>query len=107
MMIVCREDDSTSRGEQGDKAFFVDECSMGEPYTEFGKWFDERYCRGPSMMDQMRGIKEHNWLKLTGGDVAAILWAAGNLKTHDKLNVKELHEYITAHVDKHISTENW
>ena len=44
MMIICKEDDSRSTGKNHEKAFFVDECSMGEPWSVFGRWFQDRYC---------------------------------------------------------------
>jgi len=80
---------------------------MGTPLTEFGEWFQDRYCGAPSMMDQVAGVKEHNYVKLTPSDLVGIMHAAENMKTHENLDIKKLNKYIYNHNGKHISTENW
>ena len=107
MMIICKEDDSTYEGEHTEEAFFVDECSMGEPCHTFGKWFGERYCKCPSMLEQLAGIKEHNWLKLTKADAEAIKIVLNDSETHENLEKTKLIQYVDNHIGKHISTENW
>lgn len=51
MMIVCKEDESTYDGAYPELAIFVDECGMGEPFSDFGKWFQARYCGMPSIIE--------------------------------------------------------
>ena len=107
MMLICEEDDSTYEGEGTESAFFVDECSMGNPWHKFGKWFGERYCKSPSMTEQMMGMKEHDWLELTKPDIEAIKMALNEFETHENLDKAELIQYINSRIGKHISTENW
>ncbi len=106
MMIICKEDNSNCEG-NSDDAFFVDETSMGEPWNEFGKWFGERYCRAPGIIEQLAGIREHDYIKLKDADYVAIKEAVTNMGLHEALNKEKLLEYIKTHIDKHISTENW
>ena len=107
MMIVCEEDDSGFEGKNSDKAFFVDECSGGMPWTEFGKWFGERWCGSPSIIEQMHGMKGHHYKKLTKEDLEAIKLALEKKGTHERLNKEKMMKYLEKHIDKGISTENW
>jgi hypothetical protein len=107
MMIICQEDDSGFDGEHYDLAFLIDETSMGDPHTEFGKWFQERYSGAPSMADKICGLREHNYKTLTGSDLVAIKDALKNMKFREGLNKIKLLEYLQEHIGKHISTENW
>ena len=106
MMIICKEDNSGYEGNY-QKAFFIDETSMGDPWNKFGKWFQERYCKSPSIIEQMAGIKEHNFIKLTEADLDGIKKALNKTKCHKGLNKEGLIKYIEDHINKHISTENW
>ena len=103
MMIICKEDES-SYDEGGEGAIFICECSMGDPWNEFGKWFSERFCGAPSLLDQLHGIKQHCYTKVTEVDVLVIEKA---LKTMENTADNNLLKYIKEHVNMHISTENW
>lgn len=107
MMIICKEDDSGCEGGKLDKAFFVDETSMGEPWHEFGKWFQSRFCGGPSIAEQIFGIQNHNYKKLEKADIASVKEALETMETHTKLDKEFLLKYLNSHIGKHISTENW
>ncbi len=106
-MIICKEDDSHYEGKGRDKAFCIGETSMGEPHTEFNSWFQERFCKGPSMFEQMAGVKEHNHTKLTKEDVEATKSSFVKLKHKDYIGKKEFFKWLDDHIGKHISTENW
>lgn len=107
MMIICKEDGSGDHDGNGNLAFFVDECSMGDPWSKFGKWFQERYCKGPSMLQQLAGINEHHYMELTEIDVTGIMTALTKMKSHKNLDIPKLKVYLKEHIGKHISTENW
>jgi hypothetical protein len=107
MMIICEEDDSSAKGENSELAFFVDETSMGEPWSEFGKWFAGRFCGAPSMFDQMAGYKEHAFTRITQSDCVGVEHAIVSMQCHDNLNKGELIFFLRNHIGKHISTENW
>ena len=106
MMIVCKEDNSHYDGDHN-KAFFVDETSMGEPWSEFGKWFIQRYRGAPDILQQMNGIKDHTYIELTSADMDGIVTAVGTMGCHEDLEEQMFFEYIKEHIGKHISTENW
>ena len=106
MMIICQEDNSNYEGNT-DACFFVDETSMGDPWHEFGKWFQSRYCGAPGLLEQLAGIKEHNHIKVTESDVVAVENALANMECHENLDKVVLVEFMKAHIGKHISTENW
>ena len=106
MMIICKEDNSNYKGDTS-KAFFIDECSMGMPWSEFGEWFQDRYCGHPSLIERMAGMKEHFYIKLTKADYEGIRVALETMKKHENLDNDKLLEYIEHHIGKHISTENW
>jgi len=108
MMIICDEDESAfdADGDSHD-AFFIDETSMGEPWNEFGQWFQRRYCQAPSMVEKLAGAAGHNYVELTESDKAAIQYALERLETHDQLREEKLMQYVDDHISKHISTENW
>ena len=106
MMIICKEDNSNFEGNY-QKAFFIDETSMGEPWSDFGKWFGRRYCREPGILDKLAGIKEHNYIELTGADFKGIEKALEEMSIHKDLDKDKLLNYIKKHIGKHISTENW
>ena len=103
MMVICKEDNSEYNS-GGIGAIFICECSMGEPYNEFGKWFAGRFCGAPSLLDQLHGLKQHYYTKVTEVDVFVIEEA---LKTMENTADNNLLEYIKKHVNMHISTENW
>ena len=118
MMIVCKEykndwaaGDIEKMMQRRDDPCYVepyqiDETSMGEPWTEFGKWFGQRFCKAPGILDQLHGLKEHRWAVFTQPDYTAVLEA---LKTMDHTieNEREFQEYMLKLIGKHISTENW
>ncbi|MCK5020822.1 MAG: hypothetical protein KAS32_27620 [Candidatus Peribacteraceae bacterium] len=106
MMIICKEDNSNFEGDT-DKALFVDETSMGCPWYEFGAWFQERYCKAPSMLEQLHGVKKHNYIKLTDADLVAIKYALVEMPMHESANKNEIIDYIEKHIGLCISTENW
>lgn len=107
MMIISQEDDSGYEGKNTEKAFHIDETSMGEPWTEFGKWFGERYCGAPGILEQLHGIKGHAFKTFVETDVAAILAAFDSMEHRDSLERGELETFLRSQVGKHISTENW
>ena len=112
MMLVCREDHNYYGGKdetitKKESAVFIDECSMGDPWHDFGKWFQERFCKGPSMMDQMMGKQTHNWMELTAEDVSSVKEAITHRKAHKGMNKNKLIKYMESHIGKGISTENW
>ncbi len=103
MMVICKEDMS-SYEDGGIGAIFVCECSMGTPYNEFGLWFNERFCGAPGLSEQLYGIKEHIYTKITEADVVAVEFALKQMKNTAS---KNLLQYMKEHIGKHISTENW
>ncbi len=103
MMVICKEDES-SYDHGGIGAIFICEYSMGEAYNEFGKWFAERFCGAPSLLDQLHGLKEHFYTEITKIDVFAIEKA---LESMENTTDNNLLEYMNDHIGKHISTENW
>jgi hypothetical protein len=107
MMIISKEDNSSFEGDGTDKAFQIDETSMGEPWTEFGKWFGERYCGAPGILEQLHGISSHTYVKLTDVDIDAILKAFDSMEHRESLTRDKLEKFLNEHKDKHISTENW
>ena len=107
MMIVCKEDESNYEGKNLDKAFFIGESSMGDPHTNFGKWFGARYDRGPSILQQIAGDRSIDWLELTTPDVIAIREALETMIMDDRINKIKFIVYLESHIGKHISTENW
>ena len=38
VMIICKESGTHFEGDNSDVAIFIDEASMGDPLSEFGKW---------------------------------------------------------------------
>ena len=106
LMIVCKEDNSHYEGDS-DKAFFVDETSMGEPWSDFGKWFVVRYSGAPGILEQIAGMKEHNYREIQEADILAVKQAVKDNSIHEALNVKGLIEYLRSHLGKNISTEGW
>lgn len=111
MMIVCYEDNSFYEGgaicDAAVCALKIDETSMGSPSTEFGEWFQDRFCGAPSTFDQLAGDRDHYFTKITTSDVVAVEHALANMDVYDYLEPDELRQYMKNHVGKHISTENW
>lgn len=103
MMIITKEDDSHFEGKGTGKAMLIDETSMGEPWTEFGKWFQERYSGAPGMLEQLHGINEHNYIEFTKEDATAAKAALKRLEHREGIR-PALFDRL---VGKHISTENW
>jgi hypothetical protein len=103
-MVICKEDGS-SYEEGGDGAIFICECSMGDPFNEFGLWFQERFCGAPSMFEQLAGVKEHRFTEVRSADVTAVRCALKDM-THT-VDVNKFIDYMYDHIGKHISTENW
>ena len=106
-MIICKEDDSSYKGKGKEKAFCIGETSMGDPHEKFNQWFQERFSGHPSMIEQMAGIKEHNYIKLTTEDTKSIKESFDKLGHKDYIDKKEFFEWLDEHNEKHISTENW
>lgn len=102
MMIISEEEDSHYEGQHTDKAICIDETSMGEPWTEFGKWFGERYSKDMTIMEQIAGMKGHNFIEFTPEDAKACKAAFKRLQHTDGLEID-----FDSLVGKHISTENW
>jgi len=71
MMVICKEDMSSYEN-GGNGAIFICECSMGNPHNEFGVWFNERFCKAPGIFEQLHGIMEHGYTKVTDADVVAV-----------------------------------
>jgi len=107
VMITCKEDGSNFEGANFDDAFFIDEASMGSPWTEFGEWFVDRYCGGPSIYDQINGIKEHDYTKLEIEDYDLIVRQFNELETSKNLDIDTFFGYIQRHIGKSISVEFW
>lgn len=107
MMIICKEDGSEFEGARLENAFFVDECSMGDPWNEFGKWFGSRFCGAPGILEQMHGKKDHHYTKVTQADIAAVEKAFETMECHEGLGKDALIKYLNEREGKHISTENW
>lgn len=107
MMIVCQEDDSAYHGKSSNLALFIDETSMGEPHHDFGKWFQSRFCGAPRFLEQLLGIKEHNFTLVTRSDVVSVLDALDNMDKHKGIKKESVSDYMRNHIGKHISTENW
>lgn len=109
-MIICKEDDSSSEGQNTEKAFCFGECSMGEPHDDFSLWFQQRYCGQPSMIEKLmaRGqTLEHNWKLLAELDILAIELAHETMEHKDYVDWNTMKQWLQSHVGKHISTENW
>lgn len=100
MMIICKEQDIES-------AIFVDETTMGEPTTEFGRWFQSRFCGAPSTAEQVFGNGEHKFTLVTTADIAGVKAALKKMTCHPSLDKEAALAYMKAHVGLHISTENW
>lgn len=107
MMIICKEDDSGYQGKDPESAFFIDETSMGDPWHDFGKWFGQRYCRGPGIAEQMAGMKDHSHIEFTKADFIASKEAIETMSYHELLDKQKLLAYLESRIGKHISTENW
>ena len=122
VMIVCKEytndtnqlikpaNDGTPlppiQRDNDKQAFCIDEASMGEPWTEFGKWFISRFCKAPDLIQILTGRTEHNWTLFTKVDFTAIKEALNNME-HAIKDEKKFLLYMKNLVGKHISTENW
>lgn len=106
MMVVCEEDNSTHEG-NSELAFFVDETSMGEPWNEFGKWFQSRFCGAPGMFEQLAGIKEHTFTLVTESDIVSIKHALEKMECHKSLDKEKFVVFLSERVGKHVNTENW
>ena len=107
MMIICKEDDSGFEGQNTDAAFFVDETSMGEPWSKFGVWFCRRFCKAPNILEQLAGQREHHFAEFTEADFVGVKKALEKMETHQDLNKEKLIEFLQNHIGKHLSTENW
>jgi len=114
VMIICKEDKSSFNEEikiednnHKSKAFFIDEASMGRPWSNFGNWFVERYCGTPGITEQLNDITEHSYRKIDESDKVGILHKANSCKLHKDLDIKKLEDFIDEHIGKHISVENW
>lgn len=103
MMIITKEDDSSYEGKGYEEAIQIDETSMGEPWTEFGKWFGERYCKAMGILEQMHGMKGHNYIEFTKEDAEAAKAALARMEHRKDIDP----EVFDSLIGKHISTENW
>jgi len=88
------------------QAFCIDEASMGQPYTDFGRWFVARYCKAPGIMEILAGQTEHHWTLFRKIDLAAIKLSLEELN-HNIEDTDKFLAYMKNLVGKHISTENW
>lgn len=107
MMIVCKEDGSFFRGKNRNMAVFVDECSMGQPSSEFGDWFADRYCGIPTIIEQMYGHCETSFRVFTEEDHVAVELAMKNRRCHQDMDKVKVMKYLKEHIGKEIATENW
>lgn len=102
VMIISKEDGSGYNDYSEhediaklDKALFIDEASMGEAWTEFGRWFQERYCRAPGLFEQLYGLNGHDYILFTQADLDAVKTALETMEHHlvervlDKLDPPE------------------
>jgi len=97
-------------------AVCIDEASMSEPWTPFGKWFVDRYYAGPSMMESImiaqRG-SNHDSLELfrsvvfTQEDFDAVKKQMKETGYDESKNASTILEYLQKCIGNHISTENW
>ena len=110
VMIVCLEDESSydvytrhSDPNKLERAVFIDEASMGEAWTEFGRWFQDRYCRAPGLFEQLYGLTEHDYTLFTQADLDAVKTALETMEHHPEISLADFKPFV----GKHISTENW
>lgn len=98
VVIVCKEDDDTIK---------IDEASMGMPFSEFGRWFCERFSGAPSVAEQMIGVSEHDYTRLVEADMVSIGYALATMDVDDTVDRDALLTYLWSRVGHHISVENW
>ena len=122
MMVVCKEynndfarmikpaNEGTPLPElnqnKEEDAYQIDETSMGEPWTEFGKWFGSRFCKAPGILEQLHGITGHKWSIFTEVDYKEVEKALIKMENTIK-DKKEFLVYMKKLIGKNISTENW
>jgi hypothetical protein len=107
MMVICKEDKSSFDGGNTEAARFIDETSVGDPHTEFGVWFQTRFCGAPRIFEQLNGIREHNYTEIKQTDVVAVKDAIVKMECHTEMDAQAVIRFMESHVGKHISTENW
>lgn len=121
VMIICKEFNNFYSGRLQNlelvkpqkEAMFIDEASMGESWSEFGKWFVERYYQGMTMVEKVMiagsGIQEETFMgrEFLETDFESIKIALKNLKTHKDFDKSKVLAYLQECIGKHISTENW
>ena len=107
MMLICEEDDSGYKGAGNEKAIFIDECGMGEPWHKFGVWFVNRFCGSPDILAQLYGVTAHNFTEITAADCVAVKSAIETMDLHEGMNKQAVIEFFDENIGKHISTENW
>lgn len=126
VMIVCKEFNNSYRNYTKENnytvdipAICIDEASMGEPWTEFGKWFVEKYYNGYSMLETLVMTRNGSQddvdkmqsaildTKFTEVDYEAVCIALEKMQTKPDLNKEKLKEYLKKCIGNSISTENW
>lgn len=125
-MIVCKEFNNSYKNYTKENNYTVeipapciDEASMGEPWTEFGKWFVEKYYNGYSMIETLLMSRHGGQEKVdemqsaildsvfTETDYEAVCIALEKMQTKADLDKEKLKEYLKKCIGNHISTENW
>ena len=96
VMIVCKEIGTTFDGDNTEDAIFVDEASIGEPWSEFGIWIQDYIWKMGA-----------NGYCLSGYDINVIIRAVKIKLKHKDLNEKEFIKEIQNLNCKRIKTENW
>lgn len=120
VMIICKEynnyyGDRVNHPEDRKPtkdAVFIDEASMGEPWSEFGKWFVERYYQGMTMVEQIMTaghVKQESFMgrEYTETDFESVKIALKKMTTHKNLDESKVLTYLQDCIGKHVSTENW
>ena len=107
MMIICKEDDSSYDGDNSKDAIVIDETSMGEPWTNFGKAIQSRFCKPPTITEQIRGVTDHKYTKFNKNHLKIVKNNLEKMESHEHLNKDKLIQYLEGLIGKHISTENW
>jgi hypothetical protein len=99
----------------------IDEASMGEPWSEFGKWFVDKFYHGYSMMevllasqrpggsqemiDEMQAEIHDN--TFTEFDYKTVCDAMDQMQCYADMDKEKVKAYLKLCIGKAISTENW
>ncbi len=100
------------------EAFKIDEASMGDPWTEFGKWFVERFNNHVyGLADVLMMAKNQDDINrmqhevgsqiFTEADYLSVEKALETMVKRPDLNKQEALDYLKGSIGLHIATENW